>query len=382
MGWRESLNRATGPGITLGITTGDWLTLLAQNGFKLPPRSWARVAFSTGVSLANTAWYWGVESFVAGSVARQTVQPPIFILGHWRSGTTYLHNLLSVDPRFAYPRFAQIMIPKTFLTGESVLWAASRLLLPRDRMGIDGIKMTPDVPWEEEFALGIMTLLSPYMFWQFPQRVAHYERYLTFRDVPARELEVWKKAFVTFLKKLTWKYQRPLIMKSPPNTCRIKLILEMFPDARFVNIHRDPYVVYQSTRHLHQKSWDFCALQTPPGPVELHDQVMRQYRMITDAFFEEKHLIPADRYCEVAYADLERDPIGLLHGVYEKLSLPDFSVVEQQVKDYIGTLGHYKKNKHIDLPPDVRDQISREWRRSFDEWKYPISEPRPALAAT
>jgi hypothetical protein len=371
MGWREELNRATGPGITLGITTGDWLALLARNGFRIPPRFWPRTAFSTLVSLINTAWYYTAEATLFRSVARQKVLPPVFILGHWRSGTTHLHNLLSLDERFAYPKFAQIMIPKTFLTGERVLWAASHMFLPRERMGVDEMAMSPDVPWEEEFALGIMTQMSPYIGWVFPERARHYERFLTFRDVPAREVEIWKAAFVLFAKKLTWKFQRPLILKSPPNTGRIKLILEMFPDARFVHIHRDPYVVYQSTKRLQVKSWEYCALQATDESV-VHDQVIRQYQEMMGAFFEEKHLIPADRYCEVSYDDLEKSPVNLLRGVYEKLNFPAFSNVEPAVNEYVKSLSEYKKNRHADLPPAVRDEISQKWRRSFDEWNYPI----------
>jgi hypothetical protein len=371
MGWREELNRATGPGITLGITTGDWLTLLARNGFKIPPRFWPRTAFSTLVSLVNTAWYYTAEATLFRSVAGQKVLPPVFILGHWRSGTTHLHNLLSLDERFAYPKFAQIMIPKTFLTGERVLWAASHMFLPRARMGVDEMAMSPDVPWEEEFALGIMTQMSPYIGWVFPERARHYERFLTFRDVPDSEVEIWKAAFLLFARKLTWKFQRPLILKSPPNTCRIKLILEMFPDARFVHIHRDPYVVYQSTRRLHVKSWEYCALQ-PTDESVVHDQVIRQYQAMMGAFFEEKRLIPAERFCEVSYDDLEKDPVNLLRGVYEQLSFPAFASVEPAVNEYVKSLSDYKKNTHADLPPAVRDEISQKWRRSFDEWNYPI----------
>ncbi|HEY3965794.1 MAG TPA: sulfotransferase [Planctomycetaceae bacterium] len=371
MGWREVVNQATGPGITLGITTGDWLRLLAENQFKIPPRFWPRTAFSTLISLINTAWWATAEATVYRSVARQTVQPPLFILGHWRSGTTHLHNLLSLDERFAYPRFAQVMIPNTFLTGENVMWAASFLLLPRDRMGVDGVKMSAEVPWEEEFAINITTRKSPYTAWSFPHRVSHYERYITFRGVPQAEIDEWKAAFVWFLKKLTWKFQRPLIMKSPPNTGRIKLILEMFPDARFVHIHRDPYVVYQSTKHLQLKSWEYCAMQAPDKSA-LHSQVIRQYRLMMDAFFEERHLIPKNRYCDVSFAELEKDPLGLLKGVYKNLSLPEFAVAQPKIEAYLKSLSDYKKNVHTDLPPDVRDEISTAWRRSFEEWNYPI----------
>jgi hypothetical protein len=371
MGWREEFSKCTGPGLILGITLGDLARLLSQNGFRVPPRYWPKVAFASLISLLSTPIRRIEDAVLGHRVAQQTVQPPLFIIGHWRSGTTHLHNLLSVDSRFAYASFSQITIPHTFLLGERLLSAGSALILPPDRMGVDNVAMDPHVPWEEEFALCLATFFSPYMSWVFPHRTEHYDRYLTFRGVPAEEISRWKTAFVKLLKKLTWKYQRPLVLKSPPNTGRIKLILEMFPDARFVHIHRDPYVVYQSTRHLHTKCMEYYSLQCPDLSL-LHDRVVRQYSTMFDAFFEEKALIPRGRFCEVSYAQLDNDPLGEVRRIYDELALPDFAAVAPAMKEYVGTLAGYKKNRHVELPDDVRSEISRTWRRSFEEWNYPV----------
>lgn len=369
MGWREAFFRTTSPGLILGITLGDLVCLLAENGFRVRPRYWPKAAFAALISLISTPVRQMEDAVYGQRVAQQSVLPPLFIIGHWRSGTTHLHNLISVDRRFAYARFCQVMIPHTFLIGERLMEAGSAVLLPAERLGLDNVAMNPQVPWEEEFALCLATFLSPYMTWAFPHRADHYDRYLTFRGVPATEVERWKEAFVTLLKKLTWKYHLPLVLKSPPNTGRIKLILEMFPDARFVHIHRDPYVVYQSTRHLHLKSWEYNSLQLP-DPSVVRRRVIRQYTSMFDAFFEEKSLIPAGRFCEVAYTQLDGDPVGELRRIYDELALPDFGVVEPAVKDYVQTLTTYEKNTHIELPADVRSEIGDTWRRSFEEWKY------------
>jgi hypothetical protein len=76
--------------------------------------------------------------------------------------------------------------------------------------------------------------------------------------------------------------------------------------------------------------------------------------------------------CEIAYTDLEADPIGQMRGIYEKLGLPEFSVVEAAVREYLRSLAGYEKNSHGDLPTDVRAEIAKTWRRSFEELKYPI----------
>src|SRR5207244_1822378 len=110
--------------------------------------------------------------------------------------------------------------------------------------------------------------------------------YLTFRGVPEQEIREWREAFTLFLQKLTWKYQRPIILKSPPHTCRIKLLLEMFPDARFVHIHREPFTVFQSTKHM-IAGWDRSYhLQRRDFSV-LDERVIRQYKQMYDVFFEE-----------------------------------------------------------------------------------------------
>ena len=375
MGWRKRLFQAAGPGLTVGATLGDWTGFLAENRFRIPPRYWPRALFSTLVSLISTPLRRAEDLAFGPQFTSQRVAPPLFIIGHWRSGTTHLHNLIAVDRRFAFANLSQIVIPHTFLIAEKLMAAGMALLLPRHRM-VDGMAMHAKVPWEEEFALCVATSLSPYMTWAFPERAAHYDRYLTFEGVPAREIACWKAAFVKLLQKLTLKYNRPLILKSPPNTARIKLILETFPDARFVHIHRDPRVVYQSTLRLNQTMWENNALQRP-DPATIHGRVIRQYREMFDAYFRERSLIPEGRLCEVSFAQLEADPLGLVRKIYRELGLPDFTAVEPALADYVRSLNGYEKNRHVALPDDIRAEIEHQWNRSFEEWGYPLDRQAP-----
>src|SRR5262249_33411079 len=163
------------------------------NDFRVAPRYWPRLGFAGLISLLSTSLR-HLETAVYGRrVADQPVSAPLFIIGHWRSGTAHLHNLISVDPRFAFASFSQLSIPHTFLICERILSTGSALFLPPDRMGVDNVAMHPQVPWEEEFALCLATFCSPYMAWCFPRRAEHYERYLTFRGVSAGEITCWKE---------------------------------------------------------------------------------------------------------------------------------------------------------------------------------------------
>jgi len=136
-----------------------------------------------------------------------------------------------------------------------------------------------------------MTGLLPYMAWCFPGDGTGYDRYLTFRGVPDEEVARWEHALATFLKKLTVRFARPLVLKSLPHTARIRLLLALFPEARFVHIHRNPYVVFPSTRHLIRVVQPLYHFREGPAQ-DGDDRIISVYTEMYDAYFEERGLIP------------------------------------------------------------------------------------------
>ena len=296
------------------------------------------------------------------------VQAPLFILGHYRSGTTHLHNLLALDPQFAAPTFFQVLNPHTFLTTERLAAPLADRLVVRRRFQ-DEVALGAGVPSEDEVALCTMTGLSPYMAWYFPRDGSGYGRYLTFGGVPDGEIARWKHALTTFLKKLTLKHGRPLVLKSPPHTARIRLLLDLFPDARFVHIHRDPYDVFRSTRHMIRTVQPVFQLQASP-PLDGDDTILGVYAEMYDAYFEQRGLIPEGRLCDVGYEDLVREPLAVVGSIYRTLGLAGFEGVQARLETYLGSISDYRKNRLDDLPEPLRRRIAHEWGRSFDEWGY------------
>ena len=213
-----------------GISLGDWIRLLRDNHFAVSPRRYFRAFSITAQSAQNSLLRWIEQKRYETAVRDTEVLPPLFVLGHWRSGTTHLHNLLTMDDRFAFPNNYQALFPLFFLSMESLQSPFIQWFLPK-RRPMDNIEWTMRSPQEDEFALCIMTLKSPCMGWFFPERREHYDRYLTLRDVSDREVKEWQMSLTAYLKRLTWKYKRPLILKSPPHTARIKRLLEIFPQA-------------------------------------------------------------------------------------------------------------------------------------------------------
>ncbi len=353
-----------------GITAGDWWRLLRENRFAVDPAYWHRAAFISLASVMNSFHSQREERRFGEAVARTPVTAPLFVLGHWRSGTTHLHNLLAQDTdQFAFANTYQVVNPRTFLSTEAVQTRRFAWLVPA-RRPMDNMALNFQSPQEEEFAPCLTSLRSLYLGISFPRREDHYARYLSFRGVPPAEVEAWKNAFLWFLKKLSFKYQRPLVLKSPPHTARIRLLLDLFPDARFVHIHRDPYTVFQSFQHYFDTATWYTYLQRPDRS-GIDDRILRRYTDLYDAYFEERSLIPDGRFHEVRFDDLERNPVGEMATLYDRLGLANFAGVRPRLESYVDSLTGYRKNEFPALEAPLRGRVATAWERSFEIWRYP-----------
>jgi hypothetical protein len=370
MSWREGFLVRFGAGVFPGITLGRWFRVLRENHLAVDWPYWPRAAMITLASISNTLLA-GWESLLYGRKVRNTrIDPPLFVLGIWRSGTTHLHNLLCQDDRFAYPTTYQVLYPHTFLTTEKRNGRLVGFFLPRKRPQ-DNVVMGVQEPQEDEFALCSLTGRAWPLCWAFPRRAGHYGRYLTLREAEAGEVAEWMSALTWLVRKLSFKYGRPLVLKSPGHTCRVRLLLELFPEARFVHLYRNPYDVFRSTQHLVRTVTPWWALQRPDYR-DLEERALRQYREVYDVFFEERGLIPKGHFHEVRFETLEVDPIGQLRAIYEALALPDFGHVEPSLHGYLAAIAGYRKNTLPELAADLRSRVAKEWRRCFDEWGYPV----------
>lgn len=355
-----------------GITARNWRQLLAQNRYRIDPAYAHRAAFITLTSLLNS-WHYGREERRFGAEVRKIAirQPPVFILGHWRSGTTHLQYLLAQDDeQFAFANTYQVVNPHTFLSTEEVNKRRFARLVPSKRP-MDNMALSFDTPQEDEFAPCLMSLRSPYLGISFPRRENHYMRYLTFDHATPEEVAEWKAAFIYFLQKLTLKFGRRLLLKSPPHTARIRTLLELFPDACFIHVYRNPYRVFQSTRHYFDTATWYTYLQRP-DPDRLDEGIFERYNLVHDAFFRDRKRVPSRQLCELSFETLEQDPVGQVRLIYEQLGLENFERFRPKLQNYVDSLAGYQKNEFRELPADLRRRIAREWGRSFDAWKYAV----------
>ena len=130
-----------------------------------------------------------LEWLIFNSRIRKTKinKDPLFIIGHFRTGTTYLHNLLSQDRQFGFPTTYQCFVPGIFLTGGGLTKKIHKTTLPEKRP-MDDVLMDSDLPQEEEFAVLALTPYSYYQCYFFPQKTKEYFLRFFKMDQP---LEPW-----------------------------------------------------------------------------------------------------------------------------------------------------------------------------------------------
>jgi hypothetical protein len=368
MSFRDRLFERLSPELLTGVTCTKWLRILWENRFAIDPPYWSRAAVTTLFSLRNSLFGHVEHLRFRSRIQNTTVESPIFVLGIFRSGTTYLHNLLSQDSRFAFPTRYEVSFPHTFLQLESIDKRILGVLMTSSRPQ-DNVSIGFDEPHEDEVALCSLVGRTFLMDLAFPRNAEFYRRYYTLSELTEKEIAQWKASLKFFLQKVTLKHNRRLILKSPGHTCRVRTLLELFPDARFIHIHRNPVDVFQSWRHMVRKIAPRWTFQRPDIST-LDEDIIQRYRQVHQAWFSEKSLIPDGRLVEVSYESLKADPIGELGNLYRKLALPEFESCLPAMEKYLSGHSSYQTNKYTALDENTRRRLTDEWQRCFDEWGY------------
>ncbi len=311
-----------------------YLGLLFCNALFAPMRLWQSMAYS-------------------GRIAREELHPePLFLLGFWRSGTTLLHNLLSMDPRWGFVNTYQAAMPDVFLAGQNRVRRMIEKSLPPNR-GVDNIPVDFAMPQEEEIAMMCSSGLSPYAFLHFPRTAQGSLNYLFAKErLDSAELEQWQREYMKLLRAASYNMGgKPLLLKSPSNTSRITALLELFPNAKFAYIQRDPYDTVRSYERLIRLMNDWHALQRADFDGLLTKQ-LEVYRDMATAYLGQRELIPDGHLVEIRYEELEHDKAGQIRRIYDALGLEGYAEFEPGLTEYVASIEGFEKN-----PSHVSDHV-------------------------
>ena len=296
---------------------------------------------------------------------------PLFILGHWRSGTTFMHNVFACDKHFGYTTTYQTVFPHLMLWGQAFFKKNMSFLMP-DHRPTDNMELQVDLPQEEEFALSNMMPYTYYNFWFFPKQWMEYcDKYLLFNDITEEERQVFKDTFLRLIKVSLWNTNgTQYLSKNPPHTGRVKTLVEMFPNAKFIYLKRNPYTVFESTRSFFTNTIQPLRLQDFTNE-EIEEKCIEVYRRLFYKFEEEKHFIPKGNLVEVKFEDYEKDTYQMTESIYQSLDLPGFNEAKEEIAKYLDKKKGYKKNQYKYEDRTVK-LVEEHWGMALKEWGYEL----------
>jgi len=362
--------RATHP--LCGANISTLIKVVARGG--MPSKGGlGRYAIAVGAALGRLPFTLGEALYMRSKASSQPpIQPPIFILGHWRSGTTHLYNVLAKSPQFGSVSPFATALPWDMLSIGTLFRPLLEKSLPKHRY-IDNVAVTPESPQEDEIALANMTPESYYHALYFPRAFDEFfARGTFFEGLTTPEVKAWERTLTAFYRKLSIDQGgRQLVIKNPVYTARPKQLAELFPGAKFIHIHRDPHRVFLSMRNFYTKLLAEFALQSYDD-LDVDEIVLSTYDKMMGRYLTETKDFTSDQLVEISYDALQSDPSASLNTIYDQLGLEGFSEDMPVFDAYLKTISGYQKNVFKPIDMHKAGLVENRWQKYFQHWGYAL----------
>ncbi len=292
---------------------------------------------------------------------------PIFIIGHWRSGTTLLHNLLCLNKNIGFINtYNSLFINNIY--SSFLFKTLMKITMPKERPS-DNIKLDVDLPQEDEFAVSNYVNISHYNFFFFPYDYKKfYSEAIRFENDKSSK---WLNAYYKLLERIyLYTNKSQLIIKNPSNTSRIKYLLKKYPNAKFIHIYRNPVYVYLSTYKFFSELFPSVNLQKINDKL-LHDLIIYNYREMYKDYYDQKHIIPKENLIEIKFEEFKNDSLSYLKKIHKKFHLKLSKKLLSQYISYLDSQKYHKMNTYK-IDKSILDEIKKEYSISFNKMKYDI----------
>lgn len=370
------------PHYLFGSTPSLWRRLRQRYGpVDTPYRSRAaRIQLGSWSLAPERAW----ESWRFGRAIEQTeLHPaPVFIVGYWQSGHSLMHYLMARDPQFATTSLLHCALPNCWATVEPLARWVLRRRSSKTRV-VDSLPMSTDGPQGDELAMANLTELSIYHGYSFPRSYETiFRRAVLLEGVSENERQEWKQCYHRLLQKVAWHTGHSrLLSRNAAHTGRVRQLLELFPHAKFIHLHRNPYCVFAAQDQKWRSLCGLWALQTP-NIDQLVTDTINLYPVLMKRFFAERALIPKEQLADVRYDELLANPVSTLRRVYSELDLSEFECLEERLTASGGTQLGQLAGHDVTLAPAQQELVRREWGFAFDTLGYSLDPAQMTESAS
>ncbi|MEA3460863.1 MAG: sulfotransferase [Bacteroidota bacterium] len=347
-------------------------------GNRVAPRYYFKVWVTKFFVLISSAFHW-IDRLVFNKKLKKYTfkQSPIFIIGFWRSGTTFLHNLLTNVPDTGFVSTYHAVFPNN-LKSAWLFKTFMRLLMPKKRWG-DDVKMSVNHPQEDEYALSNITHRSFYHFFYFPSsHRSLYTRYIRFESLSADEEDEWKLDYRKMvIKALLSTSGTQAILKNPVNTGRMLKLLEIFPGAHFIFLIRNPVLVYLSAKKFFSALFPSVNLEKFSRE-QISQMILDVYvRLLHDYLADKKHLPPGS-IIEIRYEELQESPIEELEKIYNEFGFSNFQEVLPVYREFLETQKEHRVDVYT-MDKKELDHVLSKLDFAMKHWGYELPDELEVL---
>jgi omega-hydroxy-beta-dihydromenaquinone-9 sulfotransferase len=353
-----------------GSSLTNLFRLATQNRFRISPRYFPRFAYA--LLMCTILSPFRIKEYMTESKKVRLTKvnnDPVFIIGHWRSGTTYLHNLLSLDSSFGYCSTFHATLPHVFLQSEDLLKPLLSASIPTKRP-MDDAAMGPDLPQEEEYAIANIIPDGYYNGWCFPYNMNQYMNHVHIDGLSEASQKEWADTYEFFVKKLTRYHQgKQLILKNPAHTARLAILKKMFPNAKFIHIHRNPFEVYYSMEKFMCIVLPRYCVQRPPSLHQMKKFILSMYTQLYQTYLEQKSKINSEDLIEIPYESFIENPGYELKKIYEYFDMTLSSETTKKIHAYLDSQKNFKRSQYA-MNESLKEEILENWSFAFDAFQY------------
>ena len=356
--------------------------------FRLSLEAWARLSGKLEPGRARLSWRTRAAyrfsgacySFLrrvqhqshADALNAVTIAPPLFLMGFWRSGTTFLHELFCCDARFGFPSTYACLNPSHFLLAERVI--SARAARQETRRPMDAMQYSWGSPQEDEFALLALGAPSPYEALLVPSLMRNARLLVDLQSRAIEEQQRWTEAIQYFMRLLTVQQGKPMVLKSPPHGFRLPLLPQLFPGSRYVVIERNPFEVFASNLKLWRTLLNMYSLESF-SMEDVETFVLAAYLLHEEAITAGERVLQPGSLARVRYEDLVKNPIKEIARLYGELSLGDFEPVRPRIERHLaGVAGHTRNS--FRLSETQKRRIEEVWGKTILGKGYSWPEDR------
>jgi hypothetical protein len=262
------------------------------------------------------------------SIVRQEIREPLFIVGLPRSGTTLLHTLLALDPEHRVPLTWEVMTPSP-PTGDNEKRRIQRAISSCNCFNWLAPTFRQVHPVGAELPQECVSLMAPtFMSDQFDAMyyVPSYRAWFFQQDLrPAYE---YHRHFLQHLQ--VRRNARRWVLKAPTHMFALPTLLDVYPDAFFVQTHRAPLDAMASVSSL--ITILRRAFSDAVDPQTVCREAIDYWSKTLDRFLQERGRLAEHRICDVNYAEILHDPLVAVRRIYAHFGWSLSQKVEQRMR--------------------------------------------------